>query len=105
VCSLYFTAALKLPIYGWEIGSSPTKNLPTILPMPLKTHEEERSDSLLVIDFDLGDNLLDKHRLLLHKLQTENVKLNLAPFIQRVILIMSKIRLQDLSLLQNQTDP
>ncbi len=47
---------------SYLIGSSPTKNLPTILPMPLKTHEEERSDSLLIIDFDLGDNLLDKHR-------------------------------------------
>ena len=26
--------------------------------MPLKTHKEERSDSLLIIDFNLGDNWL-----------------------------------------------
>jgi hypothetical protein len=44
-------------------GSSPCKNLSTtLLLMPLKAHEEEQSDSLLVIDFDSGYNLLGKHR-------------------------------------------
>ncbi|MCD6272120.1 MAG: hypothetical protein J7K30_04585 [Deltaproteobacteria bacterium] len=53
----------KYYLWSYLIGSSTSKNLPTILlPMPLKTNEEERSDSLLIIDFDLGDNLLDKHR-------------------------------------------